>query len=264
MTNFKALVLTCDRYHTFADHMIRSYQRHWPDHPFTFYVPFQECQKVTGGCLDVNIRFVQTPISIKQTVMTLLQEAEDDEWIYWCIDDKYLIDIDAKTATDIAGWVGRISDPNLCGVSFARSRSLTKPQYLNSRDTITDENSNQYFRRIDYSQIWLHQFLRAKVLRRLFDTFPDDPFVAKSMDAMKNKVALPQQQRLYVAQRNSVIFGESTTRGKLTANCLTSLCEYGISPPAEMKQSQKTVMIGSMKNKGIDLSQIFQKVFSKS
>ncbi len=45
----KALVLTYDRNHFVTDHMIATYNKHWPDHPFTFYIPYQETRSGLEG-----------------------------------------------------------------------------------------------------------------------------------------------------------------------------------------------------------------------
>src|SRR5262245_53974871 len=107
MTSFKALVLTCDRYHPFAEHMIRSYQRHWPDHPFVFCLPHQAPPSKLAAKLGEAVRFIPAPAPIKLTIEALFADVGDDEWIYWCPDNTYLIDIDAKTASHAAEWVSR-------------------------------------------------------------------------------------------------------------------------------------------------------------
>jgi len=40
----RAIVLSCDRYAPMAAHMVRTYRRVWPDHPFVFRIPFQEIE----------------------------------------------------------------------------------------------------------------------------------------------------------------------------------------------------------------------------
>lgn len=243
---FAALVLTYDRYHVFAEHMIRSYQRLWPDHPFKFHIPYQNWPAALAARLGDTATFIQAPSPIKQTALALLEGIADEEWIYWCIDDKYLIDLDAAKAVWVAKWVSDIPDPVISGVSFARSRRMLRPEHLYVDQTITDGMGGAYIRRSDYSQIWLHQFLRGKVLRTLFNGFPDGKYPAKAMDHMKKQMVLPEDQRLYVSESNYVVFGESTTRGKLTANCALSLQVYGLEPPAGMPRSEEHTLIGKL------------------
>jgi hypothetical protein len=244
--SFAALVLTYDRYHVFAEHMIRSYRRLWPDHPFIFRIPYQDWPAALAARLGDTATFIQAPSPIKQTALALLEGIAEDEWVYWCIDDKYLVELDAAKAAQVAKWVREISDPSICGVSFARARRMLKPEYLYLDQTIGDDTGGTYIRRTDYSQIWLHQFLRGKVLRTLFNGFPDERYSAKEMDIMKGEMRLPEDHRLYVSTANHVIFGESTTRGKVTANCALSLQDYGLESPAGMPRSEEHVVIGKL------------------
>src|SRR5437764_10740930 len=81
----KAIVLTCDRYRAVTEHMMLQYEKLWPDHPFNFRIPFQEL----GGTNTKRIEYVKTPPEIRATVLELLRNLPDEEWIYWCVDDKY-------------------------------------------------------------------------------------------------------------------------------------------------------------------------------
>src|SRR5439155_26127859 len=83
----RTIVLTCDRYRATTEHMIFQYDRLWPDHPFVFQVPYQEL----GGTDTDRIKYLTGPSHVKGTVLHILGEIDDEEWIYWCIDVKYLI-----------------------------------------------------------------------------------------------------------------------------------------------------------------------------
>src|ERR1043166_9179142 len=85
----KAIVLTCDRFRPMTEHMILQYTRLWPTHPFVFRVPYQ---LVRGSDTD-RVEFRQTSENIRATVLELLSDLGDEEWIYWCIDDKYAIQL---------------------------------------------------------------------------------------------------------------------------------------------------------------------------
>ena len=77
--------------------------------------------------------------------------------------------------------------------------------------------------RRDYRQIWIHQYVRVKVLRHLFMAFPDEIGSAKEMDDLKRKVVKPADHRLFVTNDCHDLYGESTSRGVLTRNCRESL-----------------------------------------
>jgi hypothetical protein len=92
--------------------------------------------------------------------------------------------------------------------------------------------------------------LRAKVLRNLFEGFPDGRYSAKAMDEMKERAPLPESHRLYVSEANHVVFGESTTRGKLTSNCAASLKLYGLPAPA-LPSSEQNIIIGDLPRRAL-------------
>ena len=94
----KAIVLSCDKYRAVAEHMVFQYRRLWPDHPFKFRIPYQE----TPGKKAVDLEYVRTGKPIKATVLKLIEDMADDDWIYWCLDDKYPIALDLPKVKAIA------------------------------------------------------------------------------------------------------------------------------------------------------------------
>lgn len=235
-----AIVLTCDRYHTFASHMIARYDSVWPSHPFTFHVPFQR-QAIEGP----RIVSRRTPEAIRTTVLTLLEEFDDETWVYWCIDDRYPIALVQPQVARLVESVLSDSLPDVDGVLFCRIGRL-----LQSKHLLEEERDGPggvvLRRRKDYSQIWMHQAVRVKVLRRLFELFPEAIPMAKTMDGLKDRIALPTNQRLYVVETNLAVFGESTTRGHVTRNCATSLRALNLDIPAGFEESDREMLMGAI------------------
>jgi hypothetical protein len=120
----KAIVLTYDRHRAITEHMILQYERLWPDHPFVFRVPYQNLR----GTDSERIKYLKAPggkpADIPATVLQLLADVDDDEWVYWCMDDKYPI----RLATEkIARLVSHaIQSPKMSGLLFCRCRQLLK------------------------------------------------------------------------------------------------------------------------------------------
>lgn len=231
--------------------MISTYEKIWPSHPFIFRLPYENYPKYLKEKYSDKVELVKisdTNSSIRSTLLSLLEDLSDEEWIYWCMDDRYLISINEKKANQTLDWIRLIRDPKISGICFARVRNLYKSSNVEKSNFLLSPDGQIYFKRKNYNQIWLHQFLRAKVLRRLFSLFPDRSFSPKEMDDFKDKVNLIQEHRLYVVKTNIVIFGESTTRGEITRNCATSLVRYGIDFPDNFKVSSKEIIIGKMYN----------------
>ena len=248
----KAVVLSCDKYRPFTDHMIRSYRQSWPSHPFRFRVPFQsdptDLQVLHGDAIEM----IESPPDIKRTVLALIEDIDDEEWIFWCIDDKYPVELNESAANDCLEWVAKVSDPSVSGLMFCRCRKLLEPENLDWAHRARSPGGEEYIRRKNYYQFWIPQFLRAGILRALFMEFPDRPFEAKEMDlftgqepGMAVKEFSPDQQ-LYVSRRNHARFGESTVSGRVTPNCKESMQKLGIST-AGFQTTETSILIGEIK-----------------
>jgi hypothetical protein len=223
----KAIVLSCDRFRAVTDHMILKYEQLWPGHPFHFRVPYQELGPTSArGTLE----YKKSPAGIKETVLTLLDDLDDEEMVYWCIDDKYPIKLDVRRIEAMLRWLSFEEASVVSGILFCRCRKMWDSRFL-TRTTILDDLENVYLERKGYAQIWLHQFLRVKVLRYLFESFPDFIPAARAMDEFKKKVKKPASHRVFVSHRNAAVFGESTSHGMLTRNCHRSMVENGLALP---------------------------------
>jgi hypothetical protein len=235
-----AIVLTCDRHQPFAAHMIMRYEAVWPSHPFTFHVPYQR-RALRGSRVAPR----RTGEAIRATVLELLEEFDDEAWIYWCIDDKYPIQLIDPPVARLAKAVLSDELPGVDGVLVCRCRRLLQPEYLLEERRVAP-GGVALLRRKDYSQIWIHQFLRVKVLRRLFRQFPASIPRAGDLDPLKDRIALPAEHRLYVVETNLAVFGESTVHGRVTRNCAASLRALGLGLPPGFQESDEEILMGAI------------------
>jgi hypothetical protein len=227
----KAIVLTCDRYRAVTEHMMLQYEKLWPDHPFVFRIPFQEL----GGANSKRIEFVKTPPEIRATVLELIRDLPDDEWIYWCVDDKYPIQLPTDKVASLISHAMR--SPGIDGLLFCRCRALLSvPRLTLHPKNVKNLFGDVYLERKGWWQIWIHQIMRAKVLRHLFKHLPDHIPSAKAMDDLKDDVPKLPEHRLFVTEKNYAVFGESTRRGMITQNCYESIVESGIELPEWFQQ----------------------------
>jgi len=222
----KAVVLTCDRYRAITEHMIFQYDKLWPDHPFVFHVPYQELR----GVDTEQVKYLPAPSDIKETVLHLLTGIDDEEWIYWCVDDKYPIQL---VTDEIRSFISHaLRSPEVDGLLFCRCRAtLNNPKLTLYPRKVKNQFGDVYLERKAWFQIWIHQILRAKVLRHLFTHLPDHIPSAKTMDELKNDVPKLPEHRLFVTKQNFAVFGESTSRGIITQNCYESMVAAGIEIP---------------------------------
>ena len=218
MKPIKAIVLTYDKYRSFTDHMILCYEKLWPNHPYIFQVPYQELPPTIQTS---RVQYHQTPSDIKGTVLTLLENLDDEEMIYWCIDDKYPIKLDTRKIEKIHSWVTNEKE-DISGLLVCRCRGMLSRKNLTGKK-LKDDQGDVYLARKNYEQIWIHQYLKVKVIRHLFNSFPDEIPEAQMMDPFKSEVKKPKSHKLYVASDSLAIFGESTSLGVITKNCFKSL-----------------------------------------
>ncbi|MDX1409276.1 MAG: hypothetical protein R3330_14115, partial [Saprospiraceae bacterium] len=189
----KAIVLTYEKYRRLTDHMIHMYAELWPDNPFTFCTPYQK----VSGKNETGRNYILCPPDIKGTVRALLEGLDDQEWVYWCIDDKYPASINVRAMQSVYNWIHDVDNPSVDGVLCCRPKKLMKKKRLTGKRLVTDKGITLLERK-NYKCIWIHQFLRVKVLRHLFESFPDHIPDAKAMDRMKDQTDKPVDHRLFV------------------------------------------------------------------
>jgi hypothetical protein len=234
-----AIVLSCDRYHPFAQHMIACYDLVWPSHPFTFHVPYQD-----GPLEGARVFAQRTGGAIRATVLGLIDDLDDEMWVYWCIDDRYPIRLIQPEVERVTEAVLTDRLPAVDGLLFCRRGNMWRPEHLFGDERREGPDGVKLLRRRDYSQIWLHQFLRVKVLRYLFWRFPEAVPEANVLDPLKHRVSLPDDHRLYVVETNLAVFGESTSRGRVTRNCAASLGAMGIGLPLGFTAIDQDITMG--------------------
>jgi hypothetical protein len=246
MKTVKAIVMTCDKYRALTDHMIFKYEQLWPNHPFHFRVPYQ---KFGSNLATDKVEYKKTPLAIKATVLSLLEDLDDEELIYWCIDDKYPIKLDVSGIERAYQWLSEEDPPEVDGILFCRHGSLWNPKCLTGQK-IVDNSKNVYLERKGYKQIWIHQFLRVKILRYLFQSLPDEISFAKDMDRLRKQVEKPQSHRIFVSRQNLAVFGESTSRGLVTQNCYRSIIENDLALPAWCSETTDSeIVMGALDNR---------------
>jgi hypothetical protein len=249
MSKIPAIVLSYDANLSYVLHLVMAYQRLWRDHPFHFIVPCQDPSAGSALAARFDCSIIQSPPSIRDTVLTLLAPFSDEQWVYWCIDDKYPVHLDVVTISNIADLISSDRLVGVDGICFCRTRKLRNGKAL-MRNKLglwhasTKTLVGTLFRRRNYSQIWLHQFLRVGVLRHLFKCFPQCLSAAKELDALKDAVPLPDAHRIFVTRGHHASFGESTSRGVITKNCALSMVREGLLSPRSGMGGDQEIFIG--------------------
>src|SRR6266568_891091 len=234
----RAIVLTCDRYRAVTEHMILKYEELWPDHPLVFRIPYQQF----GGRATARSEYVKTSPNIRETVLQLIADLDEDDWIYWCVDDKYLIQFVLEKINQLM--TDAIGSPDISGLLFCRCKALLKkPDETLYPKEWRSSFGDVYLERKGWHQIWIHQLLRVKVLRHLFSHMPKEIASAKLMDRLKDDVPKLSEHRLFVTKENFAVFGESTHKGTLNQNCYESIRKTDIKLPKWFRRSNGKYVI---------------------
>lgn len=237
----KAIVLTYDRNVILTEHMIKCYEELWPNHPFVFRIPYQDEERQIQGS---NREYIRTPSEIKETILGLLADLNDEEWVYWCMDDKYPIQLELVAIESAYKLLSIHNIENLSGVLFCRVRKMLNYDYLITPSLFLGEE--ELIERKGYHQIWIHQFIKVKVIRNLFNNLPSIDR-ARTMDPLKHSITKPKDHRLFVTSNNHAIFGESSVGRVLTRNCYQSMLHKGMNVPSHFKVDiNRTTIIGTL------------------
>ena len=94
----KALCFTFDRNMPIMEYVLYTYFKCWPDNPFVFYIPWNEAkpQHLIDQYGADKIKLLQTDSAVKPTIRTLLSVVNENEFIWWAQDDKYILDFKNK------------------------------------------------------------------------------------------------------------------------------------------------------------------------
>lgn len=239
----KALVLTCDKYRPFTENMIRSYRQVVSECNLEFVVPYQTSTALSSDLSDYNLTFIRTPQDIKQTALKLLEDIEDDEFVFWALDDKYLTYEKNKIISKFINHFESVKHTEIDGVSLCRCRTLWWDKHV-SRDVATSIIGEKAFQRKTYTEIWLHQIIRARILRHLFSSMPSVIPNAKTMDSYLEEIPLPKNTNLWVSANSKTTYGESTTRGKITKNCYLHLSKNKCAIPTAFEVARASIHMG--------------------
>jgi hypothetical protein len=246
----KAIVLTFDRNRAITEHMMLQYDRLWPDHPFCFRIPYQNRSGSNSDRREYIRAPGDTPEEIPAAVLTLLADLDDEEWIYWSSDDKYPIQLVVAKIRDLMAYMRDRHD--VSGLLFCRTRvTLDQPELTLYPDERKTAFGDVLLERKSWYQIWIHQFLKVKVLRYFFTQMPRQLSSAKAMDELKNEITKPDEFHLLVTRENFAVFGESTQRGSITRNCFESISQTDIELPEWFRRSNgQRVTMGELSELG--------------
>ena len=238
----KAIVLSCDKYHPMTNHMILTYQNLWPSNEFKFLVPWNENRpdSMVEELGSSKVDLINTPIEFKKTIDGLLDDVDDNEWIFWASDDTYLMEINEEKANKTHSFVKSLDNFDIIGATFGYIRAVP----ANSDDSkFIQYKDLKFIKRTYLTNQWAHQYWRAWVLKYMFDCLDEAPkYQAKAMDGMlepNNRFwDILTRGDMYTLNHNIAVWGESTIRGKMARSCFESFNSYGLEIPKDFELTE--------------------------
>jgi hypothetical protein len=237
----KAIVLTFDDHLPVARLVVTAYGKLWPDHPFRFRIPYNGDRPPAWSEAEGKIDWIHSPRPIKATMTRLLEGVPDEDWVYFCMDDKVPLEINRSAARRIHRFVLGLDQADISTVQVTRNNGVNR--YIDFASWRFRPRRGLYFEKVDYHNFYQHQFVRARLLKRVFqsDEVAEDFTLKKGCDVDRllgmspfaRKRTLPGE-RAFVPFRNAMLLAESFMAGRVTPACARALRLHGLPPLTEM------------------------------
>jgi hypothetical protein len=261
----KAIVLSFDPHLEIANLVVETYNRLWPNCPFVFRIPFTDRDPRTVFAAQ-NVEFVQTPSDIRRTMQNLLRGLPEDEFIFWCVDDRYPIAIFdlpvLRAAYDfVTGKPAKVdsikwTDIRVAGAHRKRDAkrqllahilALFRPRSTEAPDRDTEWRQREeatprapafvlagqhFFRQLGHPKngFYMPQFTTPAFLKRFFFA-PALPLLYGIREFHHFLLGTEFEHESYFPDRFLVSTAESTFQGQLSASCYEQILKLGLSLP---------------------------------
>ena len=264
----KGIVLSFDPHLEIANLLVETYNQLWPDCRFQFRIPFTD-RDPRAIFRAQNVEFISTPPDIRSTVKSLVCDLPEHEFVFWCIDDRYPIEIFEPAvlravrdfASDAGGDVDsiKLTDLTVEGIEGKLHtrfpRRLTRrwrPQLFRRPDTQRVENDKtwrqreeavarepafslggqRFFRQLGHPKngFYMPQFTTPAFLKRFFLT-PALPLKYGIREFHHFLLSTNLEHKSYFPNKFLLSVGESTFRGRLSMVCYEQMLKFGVAPP---------------------------------
>ncbi len=261
----KAIVLSFDPHLEIANLVVETYNRLWPDCPFVFRIPFTDRDPRSIFAAQ-NVEFIQTPSDIRSTMENLLRGLPEDEFIFWCVDDRYPIEILNLSVLRAALDFVSGKPPNVDSIKWTDIRvagahrkkdakrqllahilALFRPRSTQAPDRDTEWRQREeatprapafvlagqpFFRQLGHPKngFYMPQFTTPAFLKRFFFT-PALPYLYGIREFHHFLLCTEFEHESYFPDRFLVSTAESTFQGQLSASCYKQIMRLGLLPP---------------------------------
>ena len=264
----KGIVLSFDPHLEIANLLVETYNQLWPDCRFQFRIPFTD-RDPRAIFRAQNVEFISTPPDIRSTVKSLVCDLPEHEFVFWCIDDRYPIEIFEPAvlravrdfASDAGGDVDsiKLTDLTVEGIEGKLHtrfpRRLTRrwrPQLFRRPDTQRVENDKTwrqreeggarepsfrlagqgFFRQLGHPRngFYMPQFTTPAFLKQFF-LASALPLKYGIREFHHFLLSTNLEHKSYFPNTFLLSVGESTFRGRLSMVCYEQMLKFGLVPP---------------------------------
>ena len=221
-----AIVLSFDRHAAFVELLYKKYMVLWDQCPLNFRVPFNDANSNRSYNFlknKDNVELIQTPGDIRSTMINLLLGVDDEEWVYWCIDDRYPLELDAESVHGVYTYIGTEPEPELNAIRLFRWREPITTGGLTISNT-------RFYPVSPYGiyGFWHHHFVKAKILKKAFLT--NDLAAKYLIDDINFRFHHPTEwcelvENTMVPERAMIKLAEPCIDGRLTTNAIRDMKE---------------------------------------
>ena len=266
----KGIVLSFDPHLEIANLLVETYNRLWPDHRFQFRIPFTN-RDPRSIFRAQNVEFISTPPDIRSTVESLLRNLPEDEFVFWCIDDRYPIEIFEttvlRTVRDFASEVSsdvdsiKLTDLTVEGIqgklrlmqgmverrllrwltrSWRRQLSL-RPEndktWRQREEAVAREpaftlGGQRFFRQLGHPKNGFYMpQFTTPAFLKRFFLTPALPLKYGIREFHRFLLSTNLEHKSYFPNKFLLSVGESTFRGRLSMVCYEQMLKFGVVPP---------------------------------
>ena len=266
----KGIVLSFDPHLEIANLLVETYNRLWPDHRFQFRIPFTN-RDPRSIFRAQNVEFISTPPDIRSTVESLLRNLPEDEFVFWCIDDRYPIEIFEttvlRTVRDFASEVSsdvdsiKLTDLTVEGIqgklrlmqgmverrllrwltrSWRRQLSL-RPEndktWRQREEAVAREpaftlGGQRFFRQLGHPKNGFYMpQFTTPAFLKRFFLTPALPLKYGIRELHRFLLSTNLEHKSYFPNKFLLSVGESTFRGRLSMVCYEQMLKFGVVPP---------------------------------
>lgn len=232
----KAIVLSFDKQRGFCQLLYKLYMEMWKDCPLTFRIPWnKENPKYFED--KSNVELIQCDSPIRSTMKALLNGIEDDEWVYWCIDDRYPKQIlNSNKLTQLHDFLQTRQSAEFDVVKLYRWKEKLKDT---EKYILLDKTYRIQVDKYEWGY-YHHQFCKSKYLKEIFlsESLSQNYSIKEFHSALRTKNLLQNTRVLVPDEDDAIKFGEPCCLSQITPEGEGYLLKYNCEIPNYKKAKQ--------------------------